>query len=351
VTGGARAMTELQIGLLAIGVVVVAGVLAYNRFQERGARRQSDQAFRSTHADALLDEAPRREPVAESPRQSARAEAPQAVSLPDARFDYVMEVTLAAPRLQGAVQERWKAIALRHQHPAQMAVSSDGVSWHALASPGTVPVSRLRAGLQLVTRHGAIGEAELIEFRAAVETLAAALGASVSAPEMRSAVESARELDGFCSTADVQVVLHVVAPAGGALGGDKLRTVAEGSGLALTESGKFALRADDGVVIYTLGARDSSHVDEATLRGASLEAVSLELDLPRTPGTGRAFESMARLGTLLAAQLGGRLEDDNGNVLDERSLGAIASQVEAARAALEARGLAPGSAAALRLFA
>lgn len=342
-------MTELQIGLLAIGVVVVAGVLAYNRFQERGARRQGEKAFRSTHADALLEERPRREPFAESPRQSARAEVP--LALPDARFDYVMELTFAAPRLPGELQERWKAITVRHQHPAQMAVSSDGTSWQVLASHGAVPVSRLRAALQLVSRHGAIGEAELIEFRAAVETLAAAMGATVSAPEMRPAVEAARELDAFCSSSDVQVVLHVVAPAGGLLDGDTLRAVAEDSGLTLMEGGKFGLRTDDGGLMYALGARDGSRFDEATLRGASLQAVSLELDLPRTPGTGRAFESMARLGTLLATQLGGRLEDDNGNVLDERALGAIASQVDAARAALEARGLAPGSAAALRLFA
>ena len=32
-------MSELQIGLLVIGGLVVVGVLAYNRIQERGARR------------------------------------------------------------------------------------------------------------------------------------------------------------------------------------------------------------------------------------------------------------------------------------------------------------------------
>lgn len=343
-------MTELQIGLLAIGAVVVVGVLAYNRYQERGARRQGEGAFRSAHADALLDEGARREPVVEGARQAVRDESRQAPSLPDPRFDYVIELTFAEPRPAGGVQDPWKSIALRHRHPAQLAVSSDGASWHALALQGAAPITKLRAGLQLVSRNGAVGEAELIEFRAAVETLAASLGASISAPEMRAAVEAARELDGFCSAADVQVVLHVVAPTGGSLAGSKLSAAAESSGLALAESGKFVLRGEDGAVLYTLGTRDGSRFDAATLAGAAPQALSLELDLPRTPGTGRAFESMARLGNLLATQLGGRLEDDNGNVLDERLLGAIAAQVDAARATLEARGLAPGSAAALRLF-
>ena len=74
------------------------------------------------------------------------------------------------------------------------------------------------------------------------------------------------------------------------------------------------------------------------------------LDLARAPDTRRAFESMARLATQLAAALEGRIVDDNGSALDERAIAAIAQQLDSVRAQLEARGLAPGSPAALRLF-
>ena len=47
-------MSELQIGLLAIGALVVAAVLIYNRVQEARARREAEQAFRSGHDDVLL---------------------------------------------------------------------------------------------------------------------------------------------------------------------------------------------------------------------------------------------------------------------------------------------------------
>jgi hypothetical protein len=57
-------MSELQLGLLIVGALAVAGVIFYNRIQERRVRRTAEQAFTSRHADVLLTSEPpvRREP-------------------------------------------------------------------------------------------------------------------------------------------------------------------------------------------------------------------------------------------------------------------------------------------------
>jgi len=331
-------MSELQIGLLAIGGLVVVGVLAYNRIQERGAKRAAELAFRSDHADALLDTpAPEREAM-EPVRVSHAVHRPQAPATaqtaePDPAVDYIVEFSSSQPAAQATVQEQWGAIERRHARRALIAAGPDGSSW--------------RAGLQLVSRDGAIGEADLIEFRSAVETLAASIGATVSAPEMRAAVDSARALDDFCAETDIQVVVHVQ---GGPFPGTKIRAAAEASGLALEGDGRFALRNDDQLLIYTLGARDGTAFSAATMKDAAPAALSLALDVARAPDTRRSFESMARLAHHLVAVLGGSIVDDNGNVLDERAVEAIAQQLDSVRARLEAQGIAPGSPAALRLF-
>ena len=49
-------MNELQLGLLAIGVVAIVAVLGFNRWQERKYRRQAEQRFQSSHDDVLLTE-------------------------------------------------------------------------------------------------------------------------------------------------------------------------------------------------------------------------------------------------------------------------------------------------------
>jgi hypothetical protein len=329
-------MTELQIGLMAIGALVVAGVLVYNRIQERGAKRTAERAFRSGHADALMDlpaAAPDRGAPPEDPRPSARPAPLDETARPDPAIDYIVEFATEHPPAQGALREQWSAIERRHSRRALLAGSGDGRSW--------------RAGLQLVSRDGAIGEADLIEFRSAVETLAAAAGATVSAPEMRAAVEAARMLDDFCAETDIQVVVHVQ---GGPFTGTKVRAAAEAAGLALEPDGKFALRNDDRKLLYTLGARDGAPFSAATMREAAPEALTLSLDVPRTPDMRRSFESMTRFAHQLVTALGGSMVDDNGNALDERAIAAIALQLDAVRARLEAQGLAPGSPAALRLF-
>jgi FtsZ-interacting cell division protein ZipA len=327
-------MSELQIGLLAIGAAVVAGVLVYNRFQERGASRDAERAFRSQHADALLDPpAAAREPAEPHLHATHRPPAPAPEAQPDPAVDYIVEFTATRQGAHSAVQEEWPAIERRHARRALIAAGADGTSW--------------RAGLQLVSRDGAIGEADLIEFRSAVETLAALVGGTASAPEMRAAVDAARALDEFCAETDIQVVVHVQ---GGPFPGTKIRAAAEASGLALEPGGKFALRNDAQQLLYTLAARDGSAFSAATMKDAAPAGLSLALDVARTPDTRRSFESMARLAHHLAAVLGGTIVDDNGQALDDRAVAAIAQQLDAVRAQLEAKGIAPGSPTALRLY-
>ena len=47
-------MSDLQLGLLVLGVLAVAGVLAFNKIQERRARRDGAKHFGATHRDVLL---------------------------------------------------------------------------------------------------------------------------------------------------------------------------------------------------------------------------------------------------------------------------------------------------------
>jgi hypothetical protein len=313
-------MSDLQLGLLAIGALVVAGVLAYNHVQERAARRDAEKSFRGAHADVLIEGAPaRHEPAPAMPRREPVA----AARRPDARIDYVVEVALPDPAAASLFAERWKAHGHRYRGRAR------------LDPPGS---GALRAGLQLATRDGPVSEAELIEFRAAIETAAAAAGATVSAPEMKGAVEAARALDRFCAEADVQVVFHIVPAEGATFSRQRIEAIAQASGLAAEEQG-YARREPGGGVAFTLRARE----------GEARE-LTVSLDVPRAPDTRRSFQEMASFAHQLAVALGGSVVDDNGNVLDERAVAAIGAQLDAVRAQFDAHGLAPGSEQALRLF-
>ncbi len=345
-------MSDLQLGLLVIGAVVVIGVFAYNRRQERAARRAAEQSFGSTRADVLME--PREERIepalAEAHRVAARPPAPPPAALPDPRLDYIVELSFATPVAPGVLLEHWRTHEHRYAARAMLAGVEESAAWRRLAPKDGTPIRACRAGLQLVTRDGAVSEADLIEFRAAVETLAAATGASVNAPELKPSVEAARDLDQFCTDADIQVVFHVAAPAESSFSGTKIRAVAEASGLALDEDGRFSQRNDAGQMLFALAARDGARVFQATVKDWAPTGLSVSLDVPRVPDLRRTFHAMAGFATQLAAVLGGALVDDNGNSLDERAVAAIGAQLDSVRSAFEKRGIETGSAEALRLF-
>ena len=302
-------MSDLQLGLLAIGVAAVVAVLVYNRLQERKAAGEAQRAFASQHPDALLGAA-REDSAPAAPRPLPRRMEVPAGGLPDPRLDYVIELDVGRGTLPATVLEHWRSLEHRFAHRALLA-GSDGDTWQPVVAGDVRSLTALRAALQIVSRGGVTGDAELLEFRSGVETVAAALGASVSAPEMRAALEAARELDGICADADIQVALHVV-------GGDTQQAI---------EPGEHAFQIEP-----------------------RADGVSLVLDVPRTAEPARAFEAMARSGHALASSRGARLVDDNGNPLDQRALAAIAAELEAVRTRLAAAGVEPGSELALRLF-
>jgi hypothetical protein len=270
-------MTDLQLGLLVIGVAAVAAVLLYNRRQERAVRREAERAFGSRHADLLAEEPGlRREPTIGPlpPRPVTPVEARA-----DPRIDYV--IRLSGVPLAAAEQ--------RFSGKAMLFETKDAV----------------HAALQMVSRRGVIGEAELLEFRSQAETLAASHGGTAAAAEMRRALEEASAFDSTCAEVDIQIALHV-------LGTEELPRA---------EGAFQAVRRPEGGVTFLM-------------------------DVPRSADLLASYDAMVRT----AQQLGGRLVDDNGNALDARALAAIRAELEATRARLAELGIEPGSPLALRLF-
>ena len=356
-------MSEFQAALLVIGALVVVGVIGYNKWQERQARRAADEAFRSRHADVLMENGEsgaRASPVAKHairvepefvplPAQTVQRPAVEASEggLPDTRIDYVVELVADSAVAIAVLHEHWAGAS--HQFAGRVNFSAllDG-HWAAVPQGGRC--EKLRAAFQLVSRAGVVTEAELLEFRTAIESLAAKLGVSVAAPEMREALEAARALDKVCAEADIQIAFHLVAAPGAAFSGTKLRAAAEASGLVLDADGRFSLRDDEGRELYCVTDRGGDRFSAVTMKETLPHALTLAMDVPRAPDTQRTFDAMVRFGRQLATLVGGTLVDDNGQALDERSVVAIDAQLNVVRRALEAHGMAPGSALALRVF-
>ncbi|MGB7541605.1 MAG: cell division protein ZipA C-terminal FtsZ-binding domain-containing protein [Burkholderiales bacterium] len=355
-------MSELQLGFLAIGAVVVVAVLIYNKWQEARYRRQAEVSFKSPRHDVLMQTeggaeantqatpsaaaGERIEPVFHVPERPDEAADIRGSALSDA-LDFVVPIDAEEDVPGSAVLEA--AAAALAGCPRSLrweGFNAATAQWEVLRPEGGY--SLLRAGLQLVDRRGAASADELTAFGAGVQQAAAAAGALATIPDFAPALASAAELDRFCSDVDIQIALHVVSE-GAAFTGTKVRALAEAAGLALDdEDGKYRRLDDAGRVLYTLADFESVPFRTDSIMSLTIRGLTLELDVPRAPRG--AFDLLRELARQLAQALDARIVDDNRQPLGAAAFDQIRTQLQAIYQTMEARGIAAGSATALRLF-
>ena len=359
-------MNDLQIGLVAIGVFVVAAVLGYNKWQEARYRREADRNLKSSHEDVLMGESgaqsgtdPQQVQVSQPAPEGERIEptfgtsvasAPEAIaedmsSLTEA-IDFIVPIE-AGEEVEGEAMIDASGQALAGFSKQVRLEGYGAAGWEALRPAGRY--SRMRAGIQLADRRGAVSADELATFGASVQQAAAGVGALASVPDRSEAIARAGDLDRFCGEVDIAIAMHVVSTRT-LFAGTKIRALAEAAGLSLEVDGRFRRRDDRARVLFELGNMDRTPFRADTMRSISAAGLTLELDVPRAPETARSFEQMRDFARHLAQALDGAIVDDNRASVSAAAFDKILAQVQAVQRTMAERSIAAGSPTALRLF-
>jgi FtsZ-interacting cell division protein ZipA len=398
-------ISNLQLGLIVAGVLLVLGVIVYNSWQERRVRRRIESAFRPSEER----EPARVEPTLKSPAggentpavRTMRA-APAATMTPshgersrESSFVPPMDVIehgdnpvesksgvgvatmheaadFAADTQYSGVQpdpDIESILTVELDGPVSAATLAAGFSahlgkplhwfgrretgapWQLLAAdtPGTFV--DVIATMLLADRNGAASKQQLEAFQRLVLDVASPVPARVSGPDVESEVNRAESLDRLCADVDVQIGLTVVKPEPNAIPGTRLRGVAEASGFRLAAGGRFEyIHEDTGTVEYFLQNVRNDPFTADSLRLTSTPGVVFVLDVPRVADPVRTFDRMKLIAKRMATTLSAELVDDNRRALDDAALAGIRGQVEAAAVALKRVHIEPGSARALALF-
>jgi hypothetical protein len=392
-------MSELQIGLLILGGSIVGLVYGFNVVQEWRFRRKMHRSFVRPQDDVLLNvpknnvrdgvKADRLEPVlldaeradlpepdpfvVELPPEAAPLAEPAVVdvvpapmprpdpvppvaapldsadhqalvvAMLDPSLDFICEVVFHEP-LELASMPRFN-VAKRVQIIGR---TEKGLWKPAEALPGT-RYKQINIGLQLVDRGGAVTEQELASFCQQVSRFADEYSAAVSFPQRQQKLVAARELDRFCADVDVLIGINVVPRQ--AIEGTRLRSFVESNGMQLEPDGAFHYLADSGNTLYSLMAADQMPFTMHTLLDNSFPALCLLFDVPRVAGGVDVFDRAIQFARQVAVEFDAQLVDDNRRVLTDVGLGRIRDQLKSIYGSMDDRGIAPGSVAALRLFA
>jgi len=397
-------LSSLQLGLIVAGVLLVAGVIVYNAWQERRIRRRITSAFRKPDDAALPPDAGLRvEPTmrtlpgvpddvatafdsdpgadgagdgsAMAPTEDDSAWTPPMDVVEHAAVaDEVPVVTAyaaAATDAMGPQPDRdieCMAI-LQPAKPLGAGALAAGLHarmgkrlrWFGRTAPGSPWVLlhsatpgefvELAACLLLADRNGAATHAQLDTFVRVMSELAPMLPAALSVPDVAAETDRAEALDRLCADVDVQIGLTVLKSEPANIAGTRLRGVAEAAGFRLAPGGRFEFPQEDtGAILYTLQNVRNEPFTVDTLRASATNGVVLVLDVPRVADPLRAFDQMKLTAKRIAHTLDGDLVDDNRRSLDDAALAAIRQQVQIAADALRACRIDPGSPRAQALF-
>ena len=385
-------MTELQASLIAIGAVIVVGVIAYNKWTEWRAKNSVENAFSDMPDDVLMgggnaQQSPHDDTAHEhrddehdhgaydeyhqqhdqhdsnehghvdhtdeedhhataQTAHAARAEpleflhATAKTSPLDPVVDCIIPLALEHPLRGEKIIAAFQSLRFVGNKLVQVIGETETGNLEPVAHGGAY--HSLQVGVQMASRLSPLSELEYSELVLGLNNMGDELGSMPDIPDMSQVISDARRLHQFIQEFDVQLSVNVRSKGMPWLVAT-MRPALQRQGLDLRPDGRLIMSDGDGGMLFSI-SMNASPADEST------KMMTLLLPVPMVESQRQGFEAMTAFAKSLASRLSGEVIDDSGQPLNDASLDAIAAQVKDFYHAMEDYGVTAGSSAAKRLF-
>jgi len=369
-------MSDLQIGLLVLGLIVIGSVVAFNWYQEKKFRQRAEHGFQRPEADVLLgheeahavphdndvqeridphlgprleDDAPVKRGADEPVETVAPASSSSAVPLPDAKVNYVAEIRAGEVLPANTIQLLDAALKATGRKCQLFGYDYNKQAWVPVSDANQWYTS-IKVFVQLVDRGGAITREQLENVVDLLREQSQEVSAICEVPDIDEAMTKAMGLDDFCLEVDIIVGLSVAARPGQVLYGTQLRALAESNGLKLDPTGVFVMPDGQGGALFSMDNQESNPFRADELKNLKTRSVTFLLDVPRTNQGIKVFNKMVAVSKQFADSLDAVLCDDNRAMLNDSGLEKIRNQLRKIYETMDQRGIPAGSATARQLF-
>ncbi|MFA5521348.1 MAG: cell division protein ZipA C-terminal FtsZ-binding domain-containing protein [Castellaniella sp.] len=345
-------MSDLQIGLILLGVLLILAVVVFNWWQDRRIRQRMQAHLSERTPDPLMGpegaHPGRREPglgMAPPASEGEPAVAPgddDATEI-DPAIELVIDVGFVQPVDAASLYAAVSGLNHTGTKPVRIFAEAEAGGHHVRLRPDTRYVA-LQFAVLLANRSGALSDVEWSRLWTAAQGIAQAFDGHVEGPELDEVLRRGAELDARCAGLDAQVGLQL---------GLRAPRDARAIAAAMTAMG-FA--HSDGVFIWPSrqGPAHFSVLFDGQVpgeeRNGQVQRLEFLLDLPNSPADEQAFSRMASVGRDLAGQLDGVLLDDQGHVLPEHADAVLDGQLHERYQRLEEAGYPAGDARTARVF-
>jgi hypothetical protein len=354
-------MSDLQLGLLVLGLLALGAVAGYNAWRTRQSLPKTmrerptgpRQEPRLDGAEPTLTEGA----DASEPVKPPLVPDPLPVIVPEKRLGLDDLIDSIAPLI---IDSPVSGDALLAAMPGTRRVGSKPFAVEGLNDVTKIweqprageRYSALQVGIQLANRSGPLNEIEFSEFVVKTQVYADAIGAAVDFPDMRTEVSRARELDAFANQHDAQLGFVLRAGRAAWSPGFVVQTAGQMGFVAGVVPGRLVLPSQRVGHAPVLSLSFDSQVAMAEeSEQAAIREVQLLLDVTRVPREDEPFVQLCQVARALATAMEGQVTDDNGRLLAPETIEAIGRDLEGIYDELAARDLSAGSDQARRLFA
>lgn len=388
-------MTELQVSLIAIGAVIVIGVIAYNKWNEWRAKNSVEHALSDMPEDVLMgggaksrqeqhdgatethqahvheeqnehgdtiqyaqeehhqhleqDHDHGEQDPQHAPLQTVHAadseplefiHATAKTSPLDPVVDCIIPLVLEHPLRGEKIIAAFQSLRFVGNKLVQVIGETEAGNLEPVAHGGAY--HSLQVGVQMASRLSPLSELEYSELVLGLNNMGDELGSMPDIPDMSQVITDARRLHQFIQEFDVQLSVNVKSK-GMAWLVATMRPALQRQGLDLRPDGRLIMSDGDGGMLFSI-SMNASPADDST------KMMTLLLPVPMVDSQRQGFEAMTSFAKSLASRLSGEVIDDSGQPLNDASLAAIAAQVNDFYHAMEDYGVTAGSSAAKRLF-
>lgn len=223
--------------------------------------------------------------------------------------------------------------------------------WDAFDPTHVGSVQQLVLALPLASRAGPIEAQDIDAWRFVLTELATAQQCEAQFFGFRDGPERAAELDSFLAAVDIIPVAYLVKKDGGHWTGTRLRGTLEANGFRLQSDGRFAYHEieSDAVIFHAVDGYERPFTPER-LRTETITALRCMLEPVRLTQPLVRFDMFRQSLRALSKLLDADLKTSEGEVLDETQFTSMRDEVKTAMEAIAGAGIDPGSDTARSLF-
>ena len=347
-------MSNLQMGLALVGVVVLAAMVAQaawasRRSKPRQASSDADPAseLASVHGDANIE--PELDAAAYDVAKFPLP-APEKKPAMDALIDVIAPIALEDVVSGDAALAAMPSTRRAGSKPFAIEGFNEARQCWETPQPGQ-RYGAFQAGVQLANRAGALNDIEYSEFVVKTRDFCETVNGTPDFPEMREEVARARELDQFASEHDAQLGFVLRARNSAWSPGYVQQSAARLGFVAGVIPGRMVVPASTVGLppVLSLSFDVQAAMAEDPTQSAIRE-LAISLDVAQVERSECAFQRLREAAQLLAQSMDGVVTDDNNMLLSREAMDSIGAELEKLYDTLEQRDLAAGSAAARRLF-